>query len=378
MQTASMQQLGLQHQPWRVAGCRSHRRAAIAGSRQAVVARAAMDPLLLRAARGEGEATVEMGSSDPASLLGKSHCHFILANRRCRAHPCLADAPGWPLHGSFPRVSTSVVALTTATCAQLQVPLLPIFVAVLPSRYSDKYPFRMRSETPDIAIELSMQPWRAFKPDGKGRSSKLFAHCSLLSSTSGYAGRDELVWPGELATGFRDRQSLAGRFSSCLFPNQSWSCTMYFPIPGVIFFSDILTPLPALGIEFDVIKGKGPVIANPVRSMDQVCASSVLRKLGSWDGTHGLVPVPGHSSQTQVKVRVQRAYSVHTPTYKHTSSRDNSEAALPEITVPGMQTNPFIGQVLQGPYAKCGVSDLRSLACNRGRVLGRAFTEILT
>lgn len=70
--------------------------------------------------------------------------------------------------------------------------------------YSDKYPFRMRSETPDIAIELSLQPWRAFKPD------------------------------------------------------------------GVIFFSDILTPLPALGIEFDVIKGKGPRIDDPIRSMDQV------------------------------------------------------------------------------------------------------------
>ena len=32
--------------------------------------------------------------------------------------------------------------------------------------YSEKYPFRHRSETPEIAIELSMQPWRAFKPDG--------------------------------------------------------------------------------------------------------------------------------------------------------------------------------------------------------------------
>lgn len=61
--------------------------------------------------------------------------------------------------------------------------------------YSDIYPFRQRSETPEIAIELSLQPWRAFQTD------------------------------------------------------------------GVIFFSDILTPLPALGIEFDVIKGKGPVIS---------------------------------------------------------------------------------------------------------------------
>jgi len=80
--------------------------------------------------------------------------------------------------------------------------------------YSNKYGFRHRSETPDIAIELSLQPWRAFKPD------------------------------------------------------------------GVIMFSDILTPLPALGVEFDVIKGKGPVIANPVRTMDDVKA---LRQLDDPD-----------------------------------------------------------------------------------------------
>jgi uroporphyrinogen decarboxylase len=73
-------------------------------------------------------------------------------------------------------------------------------------KYSDVIPFRERSETPDIAIELSLQPWRAFRPD------------------------------------------------------------------GVIMFSDILTPLPALGIEFDVIKGKGPRIDIPIRSMDQVKA----------------------------------------------------------------------------------------------------------
>lgn len=72
--------------------------------------------------------------------------------------------------------------------------------------YSDKYPFRMRSETPDIAIELSMQPLRAFRPD------------------------------------------------------------------GIIFFSDILTPLPGFGIEFDMVKGKGPVIANPMRSTEQLKA----------------------------------------------------------------------------------------------------------
>ena len=65
--------------------------------------------------------------------------------------------------------------------------------------FSDKYPFRQRSETPEIAIELSLQPWRTFGVD------------------------------------------------------------------GVIMFSDILTPLPAMGIDFTIIPNKGPRITNPIR-----------------------------------------------------------------------------------------------------------------
>lgn len=67
-------------------------------------------------------------------------------------------------------------------------------------KYSDHYPFRYRSETPSIAVELSLQPYYAFQTD------------------------------------------------------------------AVIMFSDILTPLPALGVEFDMQPGKGPVIANPIRT----------------------------------------------------------------------------------------------------------------
>jgi len=77
-------------------------------------------------------------------------------------------------------------------------------------KYSDTIPFRERSETPDIAVELSLQCWRAYGMD------------------------------------------------------------------GVIMFSDILTPLPAMGIEFDVIKGKGPVISNPPRDMAAVQAMKPL------------------------------------------------------------------------------------------------------
>ena len=69
----------------------------------------------------------------------------------------------------------------------------------------DKYPsFRDRSENPELAIEISLQPFRAFEPD------------------------------------------------------------------GVIMFSDILTPLPGIGIPFDIIEQRGPVIDPPIRSLEQI------------------------------------------------------------------------------------------------------------
>ncbi|MGG6294204.1 uroporphyrinogen decarboxylase [Leptolyngbya sp. AN02str] len=71
----------------------------------------------------------------------------------------------------------------------------------------DKYPsFRERSEIPEVAIEVSLQPWRAFQPD------------------------------------------------------------------GVILFSDIVTPLPGMGIDMDIAEGKGPIIADPIRTQAQVDA----------------------------------------------------------------------------------------------------------
>lgn len=71
----------------------------------------------------------------------------------------------------------------------------------------DKYPsFRDRSEIPEVAIEVSLQPWKAFQPD------------------------------------------------------------------GVILFSDIVTPLPGLGIDMDIAEGKGPIISSPLRTQEQIDA----------------------------------------------------------------------------------------------------------
>lgn len=69
----------------------------------------------------------------------------------------------------------------------------------------DRYPsFRDRSEKTELAVEISLQPFRAFQPD------------------------------------------------------------------GVILFSDILTPLPGMGIPFDIHEGRGPLIDPPIRSLEQI------------------------------------------------------------------------------------------------------------
>ncbi len=71
----------------------------------------------------------------------------------------------------------------------------------------DKHPsFRDRSENPDLSYEISMQPFKAFKPD------------------------------------------------------------------GVILFSDILTPLPGMGIDFDIVESKGPIIQDPIKQLSQINA----------------------------------------------------------------------------------------------------------
>ena len=49
--------------------------------------------------------------------------------------------------------------------------------------YSDKYAFRHRSETPEIATELSLQCWRAFGVDGVIMFSDILTILPALGSS---------------------------------------------------------------------------------------------------------------------------------------------------------------------------------------------------
>ena len=57
-------------------------------------------------------------------------------------------------------------------------------------------------------------------------------------------------------------------------PDLSYEISMQpfhaFKPDGVILFSDILTPLPGMGINFEIVESKGPLIENPIRTFEQV------------------------------------------------------------------------------------------------------------
>jgi uroporphyrinogen decarboxylase len=78
-------------------------------------------------------------------------------------------------------------------------------------KLAERHPdFRERSETADLIVEITLQPWESFQPD------------------------------------------------------------------GLILFSDILTPLPALGVPFEIDDAKGPILDQTIRSLD---ATKVLHSI---------------------------------------------------------------------------------------------------
>merc|ERR1719409_642261 len=80
---------------------------------------------------------------------------------------------------------------------------------------TEKYPtFRERSEIPEVSLEISLQPWRAYKTD------------------------------------------------------------------GVILFSDILTPLPGMNVEFDIDEKHGPVV-EPYRTQERVNTITTMDPAGA-------------------------------------------------------------------------------------------------
>ena len=73
----------------------------------------------------------------------------------------------------------------------------------------------------------------------------------------------------------RVRQGV-GMLESCMNPELVVEITLQpvrrYGVDAAIFFSDIVLPLKAVGVDLDIKPGVGPVVAHPVRTMDDVAA----------------------------------------------------------------------------------------------------------
>ena len=63
---------------------------------------------------------------------------------------------------------------------------------------------------------------------------------------------------------------------SCMDPDLVTEITLQpvrrYGVDAAIFFSDIVLPLKAVGVDLDIVPGVGPVVAHPVRTLEDVAA----------------------------------------------------------------------------------------------------------
>jgi uroporphyrinogen decarboxylase len=67
-----------------------------------------------------------------------------------------------------------------------------------------------------------------------------------------------------------------GMLESCMDPALTTEITLQpvrrYGVDAAIFFSDIVLPLKAVGVDLDIVAGVGPVVATPVRTLEDVAA----------------------------------------------------------------------------------------------------------
>jgi uroporphyrinogen decarboxylase len=100
----------------------------------------------------------------------------------------------------------------------------------------------------------------------------------FLRATRGEPVPHTPVWfmrqAGRSLPEYRKVREGVGMLESCMDPGLVVEITMQpvrrYGVDAAIFFSDIVLPLKAVGVDLDIVAGVGPVVANPVRTLADV------------------------------------------------------------------------------------------------------------
>jgi uroporphyrinogen decarboxylase len=73
---------------------------------------------------------------------------------------------------------------------------------------------------------------------------------------------------------YREVRQGTGMLESCLTPDLACEITLQpvrrYGVDAAVFYSDIMVPLKAIGVDLEIVPNVGPVIANPVRDMSDL------------------------------------------------------------------------------------------------------------
>ncbi|MGL5820004.1 MAG: uroporphyrinogen decarboxylase family protein, partial [Phycicoccus sp.] len=116
---------------------------------------------------------------------------------------------------------------------------------------------------------------------GRGSSSApLPADSALLRAARGLDVPHTPVWfmrqAGRSLPEYRRIREGVGMLESCRRPDLVTEITLQpvrrHGVDAAIFFSDIVVPLAAVGVDLDIVPGVGPVVARPVRTRADLAA----------------------------------------------------------------------------------------------------------
>ncbi|WP_183061851.1 uroporphyrinogen decarboxylase [Motilibacter peucedani] len=105
-------------------------------------------------------------------------------------------------------------------------------------------------------------------------ASRPLAGSPFLEACAGRRGSRTPVWfmrqAGRALPEYRALREGVPMLESCARPDMVVEITMQpvrrYAVDAAIFYSDIVVPLKAIGVDLDIVPGVGPVIAHPVRS----------------------------------------------------------------------------------------------------------------
>ncbi|QDZ43254.1 uroporphyrinogen decarboxylase [Corynebacterium sp. sy039] len=140
-------------------------------------------------------------------------------------------------------------------------------------------------------------------------SKRTLLNAPLIDAIQGNKPSRRPVWfmrqAGRSLPEYRQVRAGINMLDSCFMPELLAEITLQpvrrHDVDAAILFSDIVVPLKAAGVEIDIVPGKGPVVAQPIRSLDDVDRLAILDAEVP-EVTQGIEMILGELTSTQALI----------------------------------------------------------------------------